>query len=221
MKPTLTISTINLKGGASKTSTILNLGGVLKESGRKPVLIDCDIQQSATRWAAQGGDKFPFPVIPIKMGKDAKQFKAKLDQLINEHKADVVLFDTPPQLEQEALLTALLSDIILIPISPSPLDIWAGEQAIATVREAREVRKDQLPKIILVPSRLMPNTVLAREIRGALEQFNEPISPSITLRVAVAEAAIAGLPVGHHAPGSPSHNEFKNLLKFIFTKVKK
>jgi chromosome partitioning protein len=221
MKGTLTISTINLKGGASKTSTILNLGGVLHENGRKPLLIDCDLQESATRWATQGGNRFPFPVIPFKIGKDVKRFKEKLDEITHEHKPDVILFDTPPQLQNEALVTAMLSDVVLIPISPSPLDIWAAEQAINTVKEAREVRKGALPQIILVPSRLMPNTVLAREIKGALKQFNEPISPSITLRVAVAEAAIAGLPVNLYSPKSQSHNEFKDLMKFIYAKVKK
>lgn len=221
MKETITISTINLKGGAAKTSTIINLGGILHEAGRKPVLIDCDLQESATRWALQGGDKFPFPVIPTKIGTNAKKFKEKLDKIVQEHGADTILFDTPPQLQEEAMLSALLSDIILIPISPSPLDLWAGEQAIGTVRDAREVRKNGLPEIILVPSRLMPSTLLAREIEGSLKQFKESISPPITMRVAMVEACIAGLPVNKYAPGSPSHKEFKNLMKFIFTKVKK
>jgi chromosome partitioning protein len=221
MKETITISTINLKGGAAKTSTILNLGGVLQESGRRPILIDCDLQQSATRWATQGGDRFPFPVIPTKIGKNVKLFREKLDEIIKEHKADTVLFDTPPQLQDEALLTALLSDIIIIPISPSPLDLWAGEQAISTVKEVQEVRKDGKPRIILVPSRLMPNTLLAKEIRGSLEQFKESISSPISMRVAMVESCIAGLPISLYSPGSQSHNEFKNLLKFVLTKVKK
>lgn len=221
MKKTLMIGAINLKGGAAKTSTILNLGGVLHESGRKPVLIDCDLQQSATRWAAQGGSKFPFPIIPLKISKDAKQFQEKLDKIAKEHKADTILFDTPPQLQNEALLTALLSDIILIPISPSPLDLWAGEEAISTVREAQEVRKNGLPKIILVPSRLAPKTLLAREIKGCLERFDQSISPAITIRVAMIEACIAGLPVNLYAPGCPSHKEFKDLMKFVFTNINK
>jgi len=221
MKKAITISAINLKGGSGKTSTILNLAGILHESGRVPVLIDCDPQESATRWAIQGGLKFPFPVIPVKITKNAKQFKEKLEKITKEHKADAILFDTPPQLEEEAMITALLSDIVLIPISPSPLDIWAGEQAVKTVKEAREVRKDGLPDIVLVPSRLMPTTLLGREIRGVLEQFNEPISPPISLRVSMIESAIAGLTINLYAPGSPSHKEFKELMKFIFTKVKK
>ena len=159
MKTTLTISALNLKGGSGKTSTILNLGGILHESGRSPILIDCDLQESATRWATQGGDKFPFPVVPVKIGKNVKQFKERLEKVAKEYGADTILFDTPPQLEEEAMLTALLSDIIIIPITPSPLDLWAGEQAIKTVKEARKIRKGELPNIILVPSRIVPKTL--------------------------------------------------------------
>jgi len=221
MKEAITISAINLKGGSAKTSTILNLAGILHESGHAPVLIDCDPQESATRWAFQGGDKFPFPVEPVKIGKNGKAFKDKIDKIKEKHGARAILFDTPPQLQEEAMLTALLADVVLIPISPSPLDLWAGEQAIATIREARKVRKDGLPNIILVPSRLMPKTLLAREIKGSLEQFKESISPPITMRVVMVEACISGLPVHLYAPNSQSHKEFKDLLKFIFTKIKK
>lgn len=216
----LTIAAINLKGGSSKTSTILNLGGVLHESGRRPILIDIDPQQSATRWAIQGKEKFPFPVISLSVGKNAKQFKAQIDQLVKKHGADTILFDTPPQLEDEALISALLADLVIIPITPSPLDIWAGEKAIEAIKEARAERKG-LPKVAIIPSRLMPNTLLAKEVKTSLKHFNEPIAPSITMRVAIAEAGIAGLPINLYAPGGASHKEFQCLAKFLLTNLRK
>jgi chromosome partitioning protein len=220
MSKTLTIAAINLKGGSCKTSTIVNLGGVLHENGHKPLLIDLDPQKSASQWAIQGGEKFPYPVVSIDVGKDAKRFKAKLDQLIKDHKVDTILFDTPPQLEDEAFISALLCDVVLIPLTPSPLDLWAGQQAISTINEARQERNG-MPKVVLVPSRLVPNTVLAKEIKGSLKQFNEPISPAITMRVAVAEAGIAGQTINLYAPGSASHKEFQSLAKFVLTNMRK
>lgn len=221
MRPITTISAINLKGGAAKTSTILNLGGVLHEDGRKPILIDCDPQQSAKRWAEQGESKFPFPVIALDVGKNVSKLKDELDKLIRSHKADTVLFDTPPQLEEEALVAALLSDIVIIPVTPSPLDIWAAQKAVETVQEARKERKCGLPKVIIVPSKISKGTILAKEVRSTLKQFNEPISPSISLRVAMIEAAIAGLPIHLYAKNSPSHKEFQDLWKFVLTNLKK
>ena len=221
MKKPMTIAVLNLKGGSTKTSTVLNLGGVLNESGRRPLLIDSDPQQSATRWAQQGAEQFPFPVVPLDIGKNIKRLKESLDKIVKQHKADTLLFDTPPQLEDEALLAALLSDIVLIPISPSPLDLWAGEQAIATVQEARKERKNGLPRVAIIPSRLIPNTILAKEIKGTLKQFNEAIAPSISMRVAMVEASVAGLPIHLYAPGSPSHREFQALAKFVMADLMK
>lgn len=221
MKRTIIIAAINLKGGSTKTSTILNLGGVMHESGHKPLLIDSDPQQSATRWAQQGGTSFPYSVVPLDIGRNIKKLKENLDQLIDNHKADTILFDTPPQLEEEALLAALLADIVIIPISPSPLDLWAGEKAVETIIEARKERKGDLPKAILVPSRLMPNTLLAKELNTSLKQFNELISPPITMRIAMAEAPIAGLPIHLYSPKSQSHIEFQNLMKFVLKNLRK
>ena len=214
------ISCLNLKGGCGKTSSIVNLGGILSEKKLNPLLIDLDEQRSATHWAQQGGDEFPYPVIPISL-ENATKFKKKIDYLSKEHKTKIILIDTPPQLEDDALIAALLSDIVLIPVSPSPLDLWAAEQAIKMIKEARKERGKKLPKAILVPSKVMGRTSLARDIKGSLKKFGESVSPAISLRVAVAESGIAGLPVGHYAPNSPSHKEFANLWKFVNTNIRK
>lgn len=214
------ISVLNLKGGCAKTSTVVNLGGILSEKKKRPILIDLDDQQSATHWAQQGGEKFPFPVIPLSV-ESASKVKKEIDKLCKEHKADTILIDTPPQLEDDALIAALLSDVVLIPVSPSPLDLWAAQQAVNTIKDAREERGGKLPKAILIPSRVMNRTSLSKDIKGSLKAFGEPVAPSISLRVAVAEAGIAGLPVGQYAPNSPSHKEFTNLWKFVNTQIKK
>lgn len=182
-------------------------------------MIDLDPQRSATQWARQGAEKFHYPVIPTEITNPG-QFKAELDHIGREHNADIILFDTPPSLENEAMIAALLSDLVLIPVTPSPLDIWAAEKAVKMVREAQKERGGK-PTIALVPSRLMPNTVLAREIHISLKAFGESIAPSISMRVAMAEAPIAGQTINTYAPGSPSHNEFKELLKFVFTNIPK
>lgn len=213
------ISVVNLKGGSGKTSTIINLGGVLREKGLKPLLIDCDPQQSATRWATQGGKDFPFHVAPIVIGKHVRQFKDKLQQLTAEHKANVVLFDTPPALANEALVAALLSDVVMIPVGASPLDLWATEESLKVVKEVRAEVKGEKPKVVIIPSRLLPQTLLAREIKSVLKKFNELVGPSITSRIAMVEASIAGLTVDLYAPKSASHTEFKILMEFILKEL--
>ncbi|MGA8164591.1 MAG: ParA family protein [Waddliaceae bacterium] len=218
MKPI--ISCLNLKGGCGKSSTIVNLGGILVDKKKRPILIDLDEQQSATQWSTQGGDKFPFPVIPLSI-KTAAKVKGQIERLSNKHKADIILIDTPPQLEDDALIAALLSDVVLIPVSPSPLDLWAARKVIDTIKEARQERGGNLPMAVLIPSRVMKRTTLAKDIKESLKAFDEPISPPISLRVAIAEAAIAGLPISCYAPNSPSHREFMDLWKFINSEMQK
>lgn len=220
MSKPLMIAALNLKGGCAKTTTTVNLGGVLHESGRKPLLIDIDPQKSATFWAGQGNGDFPFPVVPIEVN-NARQFKTQLDKLIKDNKADTVLFDCPPALAHASLLAALLADIVLIPVTPSPLDVIATQDAIKTILDARKERKGKYPQAVLIPSRLIQGTVLAREIKGSLKQFNELIAPSISMRVALSEACIAGQTINNYAPNSTSHKEFKSLMKFLLTNIKK
>ena len=214
------ISCLNLKGGCGKSSIIVNLGGIFAEKKKRPLLIDMDEQQSATHWAKQGGDKFPFPVVPL-LVETAAKVKEEIGRLSQERGADTVLIDTPPQLEDDALIAALLSDIVLIPVSPSPLDLWAAQQAVNTIKDAREERGGKLPKAVLIPSRVMSRTTLAKDIKSSLKAFGEPVSPPISLRVAIAEAGIAGLPIGHYAPNSPSHKEFMDLWKFVNSQILK
>ena len=141
------ISVLNLKGGCAKTSTIVNLGGcIMAEKNKRPLLIDLDPQQSATMWARQG-DKFPFPVIPLTI-KSAAKIKAEIEKLAKEHKANVILIDTPPSFEDASLISALISELILIPITASPLDIFASEKAITTIRQAREERGGVFPRLL-------------------------------------------------------------------------
>lgn len=214
------ISCLNLKGGCGKSSIIVNLGGVLSEKKLRPMLIDMDGQMSATQWARQGGSKFPYPIVPMVIST-ANRIIGEIENLALHHKAEIILIDTPPQLEDDALIAALLSDIVLIPVSPSPLDLWAAEQAVKTIQEARGERGGKRPMAILVPSRVMRRTTLAKDVKRSLKDFGEPVSPPISLRVAIAEAGIAGLPIGQYAPNSPGHKEFMDLWRFVNTKIRK
>jgi chromosome partitioning protein len=219
VKPKI-IAGLNLKGGCGKTSLIMNLGGILHKQNHSPIVIDLDPQKSATRWAMQGEGRLSFPVHNLCLKKGIKNFKSSLEKLCKETNAKTVLIDCPPELDDPALIAALLADLVLIPITPSPLDIWAGENAITTVQEAREERGGKAPKVMLVPTKLIPNTVLAKEIHMTLKELGEPIAPPIYQRVAIVETAIAGTTIDQYAPRSASYKEFHALTKHILKTIK-
>ena len=103
----------------------------------------------------------------------------------------------------------------MIPVTPSPLDIWAAEAAVATGREARTERGGKKPKILLVPSRIQTGTVLGRELSDTLAALGEAVGPGISQRVALVESAITGQTIDQYAATSPAHLEFKKLAKYI------
>jgi chromosome partitioning protein len=179
-------------------------------------VIDLDPQRSVTRWSKQNKD-FSLHVFSLDLDvkNPAIKFKHDLDKLIAATNSNVVLIDAPPQLQDAALLSALISDLILIPVTPSPLDIWAAEAAVETGREARQERGGKKPKIVLVPSRIQTGTVLGRELSDTLAALGEAVAPGISQRVALVESAITGQTIEQYAPKSPSHSEFKQLAKYV------
>lgn len=209
------ISCLNLKGGCGKSTICLNLAACLSTHKYNVLVVDLDPQQSLTRWSKQAEKGLEY-VHPLSLDdkNPAKQFKIKLDKLITGTKSNLVLIDGPPQLEAAALLAALVSDLILIPVTPSPLDIWAAEAAVKTGREARKERGGKKPKIVLIPSRIQTGTVLGRELSDTLSALGEPVGPGISQRVALVESAITGKTIDQYAPTSSSHLEFKKLAKY-------
>lgn len=210
-----TIACLNLKGGCGKSTIAINLAACIPKK-QKVILIDLDPQRSVTRWAAQSAEPLGY-VVPLSLDskQPAKHFKSDVDRLVARYKSDIVIIDTPPQLETAALFAALISDLLIIPTTPSPLDVWAAEAAIATGREARKERKGRGPKIVLIPSRIQPQTVLGRELSETLAALGEPVGPGITQRVALVESAVIGQTIDKYAPESQSHKEFRNLVTYI------
>ena len=220
------ISVINLKGGVGKTTIALNLAATLATQGHRVVLIDADPQQSATQWAQQGtaaGGLAPAPlpmaVHPLQADAGALQFQAALEQLAQTAQATLVVIDCPPELSDPALVAALLADLVLVPVTPSPLDLWAARQAVATAQEARALRDGVKPLISLVPSKLLPQTILARDLPAALAALGEPVAPAITQRVALVEAIVLGQTIGTYAKTSPAAAEFAALAQHTLRRL--
>lgn len=210
------LSVINLKGGVGKTTIALNLAATLAEQGHRVLLLDADPQHSATQWAQQGQTAdgtgpLPMAVAPVQADAGAPQFQATLVQQAQEVQATLVVIDCPPELSDPALVAALLADLVLVPVTPSPLDLWAARQAVDTAREARTLRDGIKPLISLVPSKLLPQTVLARDLPAALAALGEPVAPGIRQRVALIEAIVLGQTIGTYAKTSPAAAEFTAL----------
>jgi chromosome partitioning protein len=118
------VTIANQKGGAGKTTTVMNLASILAETSRV-LVADVDPQQSSTWWSDRA-DELPFEVV-------SDTNPANLARL-RDLDYDVVLVDTPGSLEGRDVLATVLqtSDFVILPTEPSPL---AFAPLIATIRE--------------------------------------------------------------------------------------
>jgi len=215
------ISCLNLKGGVGKSTIITNLASIFKEKKLRPILIDLDSQQSIVKWYNQGNKSFGFPVFSIFLDQEPKEIYAIMKELSIKEKATHIFLDCPPQIAKETFIAALISDLVIVPITPSPFDLWAAEEAIQTIKNARKEKNSLTkPKVLLVPSKVFPNTVLGKSIKKSLKKYNEPIAPFISNRIALPESIIAGMTIVQYAPNGPSHLEFINLFKCVKTHLR-
>ena len=179
------IGVLNQKGGVGKTTLAVNIAAALARTGKRVLLIDADPQGSALDWAAvREGDPL-FAVVGLPKPSIHKELA-----MVGEG-YDVVVIDGPPRVTDLARSAIMASDVVLIPVQPSPYDIWAADEVVKLIQEA-SVFKENL-KSVFVINRKIANTAIGRDVREALEAYDLPtLEASIVQRVAFAEAAAVG-----------------------------
>jgi chromosome partitioning protein len=200
------VALLNQKGGAGKTTISVNLARALQQENVKVLLVDSDPQGSARDWHAAADDS-PLTVVGLDrptLDKDIKGIS---------HGYDWVIIDGAPQLEEMAVAAIKCADIVLIPVQPSPYDVWASEDLVEVIK-ARQQITDGKPKAAFVISRQITNTNLGKEVRDALSGYGLPIFNNGTFqRVAYAKTAAKGLSVVDTEPANEAANEIKKIAK--------
>jgi chromosome partitioning protein len=208
---TLITAVINQKGGAGKTTLAMNLAAGFVRRG-STVLIDLDPQASAVQWASQG--HLPFPV-------QVKQIQGKWNVSDLRHSFrgySHVVLDCPPSLESEASLQALRAcDLALVPILPSPVDLWASLRLPQEIEEARRLHPKL--KAFLVLNQVEPNSAFSAAMGDALAEFGLPVLKScVRRRAAFRSAALDGLSVYQMGRrGAPAAADIEAILKEVLT----
>lgn len=127
------------------------------------------------------------------------------------HGYDHTVIDGPPRVTELARSVIMAADVVLIPVQPSPQDIWAADEVVKPIDEAR-VYKEKL-KTAFVVNRKIANTAIGRDVSNALSAYPLPVlMASITQRVVFAEAAAQGKAVHEIDAGGPAAAEIEALV---------
>lgn len=182
------IAVTNQKGGAGKTTVAMNVAAGLAR--RAPVVVvDLDPQSSATQWAAAGTKAFPATVKQLRIG-------AALPDLRKEFRAfDYIVLDCPPSVDTRAATFALQTcDVALIPVLPSPVDLWASLRLPQEIDEARKHSSNL--RAFLLLNQIEARSALSAAMQEALAEFGLPtLQTQVRRRSIYKTAALEGISV--------------------------
>lgn len=196
------VGVLNQKGGVGKTTLSVNLAACLARTGARVLLIDADPQGSALDWAAARQGEPLFSVVGFPRATIHKEI-AQLGQGY-----DHIIIDGPPRVTDLARSAIMASDIVVIPVQPSPYDIWAADEVVKLITEAR-VYKENI-KSVFVVNRKITNTAIGRDVREALAAYPiHVLNASIAQRVVFAEAAAQGQAIFEIEPTGPAVAEME------------
>jgi chromosome partitioning protein len=201
------ITLVNQKGGCGKSTVVINLALSLALAKHRVILLDTDPQRSS------------FDTIKVRKHPLIHVIATytNLYQTLEKCKLlyEYVIIDTPPHIEEVVSTAILCSDIAIIPVQDSPLDIRSTKTTVDLIRKAK--RLNPKLKAYFLLSRIQPRTVLAKELSEVLQQrYNINILKSyISNRVAYKHSLIYGKTVSEFSNKDPAASEIASLVNEI------
>lgn len=184
------------KGGAGKTTLVAHLAVALRQKGKKVAVVDIDPQGSLTKWAELRDEH------KAENGLTHRQISGwrtqrEVEELAATH--DYVLIDSAPHAEMETKTAIRAANLVLMPVQPSPMDVWATEPTIA-------LAQSESKPVLLVLNRVMPRTRLIETLHDRIAALGAKIAQtSLGNRVGFAGAMVLGktiLETERHATGT-------------------
>ena len=204
------VAVVNQKGGSGKTTLTMQLAGTLAKRGVKVLVVDADSQGTATRWSSSAPEDTPFPAAVVGLSTAGNKVHREVAKFTDDY--GLIMIDCPPAVESSVLQSALLiADLALIPIIPSPPDLWAAVGIRQLIETLNTINEDLQARLVI--NNLEPRTSLAKEALDILPELGIPLLRTILHhRTAYRQSAVFGGMVHHLGrKASPAIREIEAL----------
>lgn len=195
------------KGGAGKSTVAATLATTYAAQGLRVALLDTDPQQTLARWQQERATAGTRAAVLTFEAPSGWRLPATIERMSKAH--DVVVLDTPPHADTDARIAIRGADLVLVPLQPSPADVWAMEGTLALVAEERR-------RAMLVLNRVPAAGKLREDIARELLRRELPLlEPGFGNRTAFATAFARGLGVVESAPRSAAADEARAVADAV------
>jgi len=197
------LAVLSEKGGAGKTTVVVNLGVAAVLAGLDVAIIDLDPQASAADWADERGSAPEAVAIP-----PARLEKLLADLRTNE--ADLVIIDTPREANNAGYIAAQAADFVLIPFKRGGFDFRALRRTLDLCRLS-----NKQPWLLMNGMRPGAHRVEA-DAREALTGHDCKVVPVVLHHLAAYEtASITARTAQETEPGSAAAREIQDLFLWL------
>lgn len=198
-----TLAFLSQKGGSGKTTLAVHTAVAAHEDGERVVIVDTDIQRSATTWREARQAEAP-PVAPVAAAElGAVMAAARHDAMT------LCIIDTAPHAAPDAARVVRTADLVVIPCRPTAFDLAAAGSAVEIVNAAQA-------RAVFVLSACPFRSPEIAETRTVLAAHGLPVAPmEITDRRAFARAVATGRAVTEFEDHGKAAEEIRALWKWL------
>ncbi|WP_321493415.1 ParA family partition ATPase [uncultured Desulfobacter sp.] len=210
------ITLANQKGGCGKSTIVLNLAIEFALQRHRVIIFDTDPQGSCYETAQiRNGQEDQDETMQIKVAPIYENLYQAIEEYDKNY--DFAFIDTPPHDNEVVSVATLCSDLIIIPVQDSPLDIRSTKTTVNLINEAKKINPDITPYFLL--SRIQTNSIMARELGQVLKSTYkfDILETRLANRMAYKYSLIYGQNVSEFSSRDEASAEIRSLAREVLS----